>query len=675
MNRGDTRRDVRSHDLRMVPAMAGAWLATLPSTMPMWVVVACTVGAACGAAVGLMTRERARLGATAERVGLGAALAALVGARVLWFPQWRGDAVWQLIDWPVAQQWRADFVNLLEGLPGSATGLIAGMSVGETGSIPASLTEAMNASSLGHLTAVSGSNCVIAVALVVGLASMCGMSRRARLISGVAAVLGFCVVVGYEPTVVRAAVMVLLVLLGRLLGRDASGIPIVSAAVTILLLLDPELGTQVSFALSVAATSGLILWSRPLAEACAARLPRPLADAVAIPIAAQVGCLPLLVLLDARVSLGGVVANILAAPLAGMVTVCGLIGTLCASWMVPVAVASAWLAWPVVHAVAWLAETFSAHPLLTVVWPAGTPGVVLALGVTAVCVTAALLARLRTVAVFVAVGVLVSVTAVETGSRIGLSATMPTEWAVLVCDVGQGDAFVYRSGEATLMVDVGQSDQLAVDCLDRAGIERLDALALTHWDADHAGASAAVVTQFDPGTVLASHTDTTASSLQELRELGVEVEVVRAGDSLRVGELRAEVLWPPEGYASTVENDMSLVMRIDVSGVQVLALGDVGQDVQQRVLPDIDQTVGILKVAHHGSADFSELLYARTGARLALIGVGQGNSYGHPTTSAVDALRAAGMTIVRTDESGMVLVSVVPSVTLWCEKGCPQSGV
>ena len=120
---------------------------------------------------------------------------------------------------------------------------------------------------------------------------------------------------------------------------------------------------------------------------------------------------------------------------------------------------------------------------------------------------------------------------------------------------------------------------------------------------------------------------------------------------------------------------MSLVMRIDVSGVQVLALGDVGQDVQQRVLPDIDQTVGILKVAHHGSADFSELLYARTGARLALIGVGQGNSYGHPTTSAVDALRAAGMTIVRTDESGMVLVSVVPSVTLWCEKGCPQSGV
>src|SRR5690606_25237668 len=117
-----------------------------------------------------------------------------------------------------------------------------------------------------------------------------------------------------EPSVVRAATMAAIAMLGVLLGRPGAGVSVLALAVVVLLVLDPWLAASLGFALSTAATGALLLAAAPLTDGLARWMPRPVALAVAVPLAAQLACGPLLVLIDPRVPLYGVVANMLAAP-------------------------------------------------------------------------------------------------------------------------------------------------------------------------------------------------------------------------------------------------------------------------------------------------------------------------------------------------------------------------
>ena len=137
----------------------------------------------------------------------------------------------------------------------------------------------MKESSLSHLTAVSGANCAIVVGLAFGAVAAAGGSRAARVAGGVVALIGFVLLVTPEPSVVRAAAMALIAMLGVLLGRTGAGIAVLCLAVTVLLVADPWLAGSLGFALSAVATGSLLLWARPLAPgsrgACRARWPLP----------------------------------------------------------------------------------------------------------------------------------------------------------------------------------------------------------------------------------------------------------------------------------------------------------------------------------------------------------------------------------------------------------------
>src|SRR5690606_39249834 len=134
---------------------------------------------------------------------------------------------------------------------------------------------------------------------------------------------GFVVLVTPEPSVQRAAVMALAVLVASGSGRPVRGIPVLCLAVLGLLVVDPWLARSFGFVLSVLATGGLLVLAGPLAAAMARWMPRWLAVVIAVPAAAQVACQPVIVLLDAALPTYGVVANILAAPAAPIATVVG----------------------------------------------------------------------------------------------------------------------------------------------------------------------------------------------------------------------------------------------------------------------------------------------------------------------------------------------------------------
>jgi competence protein ComEC len=586
---------------------------------------------------------------------------------------------------------RSAFAAAAGDTPGDGGALLPGLAIGDETAISPELDQAMKASSLSHLTAVSGANCALVIALVFGLARLGGLGRRWRIGAAGIALLGFVILVGPGASVVRAATMAAVVLLGLARGRPADGLPALSLAVVVLLVHDPWLARDYGFALSVFATAGLLLLAAPLARALSRWMPRSVALALAVPTAAQLACQPVLLLLSPTLPLLGIPANLLAEPAAPIATVLGCLA--CA--LLPVApglgslvVHIAWIpsAW-----IAQVATVASQVPGVSLPWAPGVLGVLLSTLLLA-AVSVVLLGRRapRAVAVTAVLGLcaggLVYAGSLG-GTVVGRALAIPVDWQIAACDVGQGDGLLLRDGDATAMIDVGREPEPAGACLERLGVDRLDFLLLTHYDADHVGGIAAVAAKADRAIVQRPVRAADRRTLAVLAAAGVPVEEGRAGMSGRLGELSWRLLWPRFGAGETepdtgVGNPGSITLEAEGHGLRSIFLGDLGEEAQDAVVATgAVRPVDVVKVAHHGSADQSARLYQALGARLGLVSAGAHNGYGHPTKRALGILADAATTAARTDQLGMLLVS--PSgqpgpdgragVRLWTERTVPAT--
>ncbi|MFB7842157.1 ComEC/Rec2 family competence protein [Microbacterium sp. NPDC056052] len=577
---------------------------------------------------------------------------------------------------------RAAFIERAGRLPEPGSELLPGLAVGDVRAVSDELDAAMKASGLSHLTAVSGSNLALVAAAAFGIVALCGGGRVLRIAVAVVALAGFVVLVTPQPSVIRAAAMVGVALTALLLGRPRAGLSVLLLAVTVILLVDPHLAATPGFALSAAATAGLIVLAPPLARGLARRLPRPVALAIAVPLSAQLACGPIIALFAAQQSLISVLANLLAAPASPIATVLGLLACL-AMPLPPLAdlfAAAAWLpsAW-----IAQTAVTTSALPMATIEAPAGI-GTTLVVAALSAAVFWAIAPRhpLRAPWRVIVGGVLAVV--VGAGAGWGIVAgpvallQRPADWAIAQCDVGQGDAALVRSAGRTMLIDTGPEPEPLRRCLDGLRIARIDLLVLTHFDRDHAGGSDVVVGRSD--VVLHGPVDTPAhqSRLDRLEAGGADVIPAAAGMAGRLGEADWRVLWPRRGEkAFPPGNDTGVILQVEGGGVpRSLFLADLSATAQgalRRLARPHDESV--VKVAHHGSADQDPQLYTDLHPALALISVGAGNDYGHPRAPTLEMLRALRATILRTDQRGMILVSQGKTgLRVWAERASPADG-
>lgn len=578
----------------------------------------------------------------------------------------------------VAADLRERFAALASHLPGPGAGLLPGLAIGDTSAVPPALDADMKVASLSHLTAVSGSNCVIVVGIVFAAAAALGLGRLGRTAAALVALGGFVLLVTPEPSVVRAAVMAAVALVALASSRPAGGIPVLCVAVIGLLVLDPWLARSYGFALSVLATAGLLVLASPLAERLGTVLPRRPAMLIAIPVAAQLACQPVLLMLDPSLPLYGVPANSLAEPAAPLATIGGLASCLLATLAPALAVPVAWLAWVPASWIAAVAGFVAGLPGARSAWPTGPLGVVLLIALTGLAIALILRAGspglrsgLRRV---LAVTVIAYLGAVA-GGRIATEAGRPSDWLIAMCDVGQGDASVVRSGTAVALIDTGPDPAPLEACLAELGVGRIQLLVLTHYDLDHVGGVAAVLGRVDR-VLIGPASDARDTAIAEaLTDGGAAVTQVATGEAGVLGELTWRVLWPPP---SGVEPGNAASVTLFVEGrLRALFLGDLGEESQQRLLGRAGLgPVDVVKVAHHGSADQSAALYEAVGARVGLIGVGAGNDYGHPTQKLLGILAAVGTAAERTDLDGLILVAPgdrAGEVRVWTERGVGRS--
>jgi competence protein ComEC len=565
--------------------------------------------------------------------------------------------------WPqrAAGLLRAGLQKACSGLEPQRGGLLPGLVVGDTSRLPQAVQDDFRAAGMTHLTAVSGSNVALVVGCLLLILKWCRAGPRLSALACFLGVVGFVILARPSPSVLRAAVMGSLALLALATGRQRAAFPALCATVVGLLAVDPGLAVDAGFALSVCATAGLLLLAPGWRDALLEKgFPRGAAEALAVPAAAQVTCGPVVAGLSGSVSLVAIPANLLATVAIVPATILGVIAAAVSPLWPSGAAAIAWLAsWPAWWLVT-VARVGAGLPLGSLPFPSGTPGALLLTGLTILFLIGFRSAAIRRVVLVLALACVLGAVPV----RVLAPGWPPAGWVAVACDVGQGDATVLRVGSGSaIVVDTGPVPDAVDECLRSLAITSVPLLVISHFHADHVGGVAGVFRGRTVGAVWTPSFGEPADGRTAVlvAAAGVPVALPSPGYAVSIGSVTLTVIGPTAPLHGTRSdpNNNSLVLLASANGVRLLLTGDaeVEEQSQVRTAGSVGR-IDVLKVAHHGSSFQDTAFLDGLHPAVALISVGVGNVYGHPSPSVVAYLARGGAAVRRTDRDGAIAVGV-----------------
>jgi competence protein ComEC len=581
------------------------------------------------------------------------------------------------------------------GMPPREAELARGFVLGQDERIDGRTVEDFRRSGLSHLLAVSGQNVALLALLAMPVLAGLGIPLRARLIWILALIAVYVPLAGAGPSIQRAGVMGALSVLAMLGGRRSSRLHVLLLAAIVTLAIEPGVAADVGWQLSFAAVIGIIALAVPLREALTRRIGRgswrsALADGAGLTTAATLATAPLIAFHFGAVSTATLLANLAAMPAVapamwlGMLAAAGgqvpgfpvnAINTLNAPLLAYIAQVAAWCGRP---SWAYLQVKLGAVGLLAS-YAALAAGLLVAAPLSRrVRIDAA---RRRTAGgpkarvgslgrrwiaraavpslVLAAVALVLAGAGAPDGS--GEASAPPRGLRVSVLDVGQGDAILLQpAGAPAVLVDVGPPGAGLVEQVRRAGVERLGAALVTHDQSDHAGGLAELLTALPVGQILYGALG--RATREVARDSGVELHRLAAGGELRSGGLRLKALWPPRELLSRRRGgeDPNRLSLVAVAGWRDFTML-LGADAEAEAVPLDPGPIDVLKVAHHGSEDAGlDGLLEKSRPRLAVISVGVGNPFGHPTPRTLATLASHGVQTLRTDHQGTVILDVLP---------------
>jgi competence protein ComEC len=577
----------------------------------------------------------------------------------------------------------------------SSLGLARALVLGAGDALDASLVEDLRATGAAHVLTVSGLHLALVAGLVALVLRGLGAGEGVTAVATVASAWAFAAVAGLEVPVVRSALLVTALGAGRILRRGVSSWNALAAAGLVAAAWHPDEALRLGFVLTFGAAAGLI----GVAPVLRRLLPPGRSawaagawDLVAANTGAWIVLLPVSCAAFHRVNLACPLVNAVAVPVAGVATAAALVTAV-------VALASPWAAvLPSLLVVASeRALALVDAPTARLEWRVPTPGVgVLALSWAALVAACALRgSRWRALAA----GVLLLSLRAQACPAARRVSPPGAGAAVVILDVGQGSsalveidagpsrppwrALVDAGGRPGAARDVGEA--VVARTLWSLGVDRLDAVIVSHGDADHVGGAPAVIRLFDPEVVLAGpgHGPAARDDVQAVRD-AAEARGARHGLLARGGRLgppdgawSLEVLWPPREAAARrglSDNDGGLVLALARgSGVRrevaVLLPADVEVAGEHGLVAGGVGHAAVLVVGHHGSRTSSASAFlAAVRPRAAIVSAGRGNRWGHPHPEALARLRSCGVEPHLTARDGAVFVLVgerVATVRPW----------
>lgn len=564
--------------------------------------------------------------------------------------------------WPV-RLGRAMSQRIHGMMDGDAAGFLTAILTGETSTLSEGAAWDLSEAGMYHILAVSGMHCGF---LLLLLRAVIGRHRR-RLLAGTTAVLlvGYAMLAGARPSMVRACVMLVLLLAAPLFRRESDPLTSLLTALFLILLANPFAAASIGLQLSFGAVAG-IFWLTPrlhrmlVGERKRGKVFRFIAVGISTTMGALVFTMPLtayyfeiLVLISPVSNLlclwaaSGAFISGLIAVLAGFVcpplgNLLGIVPTLLSRYILAAAHLLAKLPYHAVYLANpylkyWLAFAYLLFVLAHLLRPRKRRGYALAAGCCAV-----------SLAVTVFLG--------AARYRSGLD--------VLALDVGQGQSVLLASGGRFALVDCGSANnwqdpgETAVHQLRTMGCSTLDYLILTHYDSDHISGVEKLLRHLPVSTVLVPELpeDGSPGAAALAAAEGTEVRVLTEMETMPLGRASLTV-YPP--VSDREDNERGLSLLGTVGETEILITGDMGSATERKLLAAYDlPDIEVLVAGHHGSqySTSNDLLDALA-PETACISVGD-NSYGHPAGETIRRLAEHGCAIYRTDMQGTIHLSL-----------------
>lgn len=568
----------------------------------------------------------------------------------------------------ILARWRTRAGDTIDSLYGGQAPLARALLIADERDISPEIRRQFADAGIIHMLSVSGLHVAVLAEGVVLVLMIGGASTRRAELAATVTIGAFVLFVGAPSPAVRSAAMYTALIISRRLQRPTSPWALLALGAA-LPLVQPRVVNEIGYHLSVAGMAGLIASGKLSRRLPLDRMPqwgRRLARETLATVVASAVTAPIVAWHFGRVSLAAPLTNLAAAPLFGLAQ--------------PVLFLSLALA-PFRPVAALLAD--GTRVLLAGIEKVGATGAGIpasALDVQPSAMTALLLAAASASLLAACTSRYWGRPALVSMFAIGVALWWPvvrprgSRLELHVIDVGQGDAIALRTPRwRWILVDAGDQwregdvgERIVVPYLRRRGGE-IAAFILSHPHADHIGGAASVIRRL-PVAFLWDGGFPQGSSVYEgvldaARERGVAWRAARMDGAIEIDGVRLTILSPDsaEIAAAPDANAASVVVMAEYHGVRILLTGDAERDVEFRLAQRLGRTLraDVLKVGHHGSAtSTTPPLLDAVAPRLALVSVGAGNRYGHPSPEVLGALRASGAQVLRTDDAGSIVVSI-----------------
>ena len=560
---------------------------------------------------------------------------------------------------------------LAQAMPEEDAAAVFAMLFGGYVGIKEDLLDAFSVTGIIHILSVSGSHISLLAATMAFLGAAFSVPLRLRVLFILAAIFLYSLLAGFEPPVIRSALMGALTFVALALERESDAKRLLAIVAGIMLFAEPLLLFNISFQLSFAATAGLLYLLPKVLGTLKTFLPRFVAVPFAVTIAAQAATLPIVAWYFNMVSLSALPANLVVVPLVEVIIIVGLAAGIIAA-ILPIVGRIVFALDGLLLALSYaLTQLIAALPAAAIYLP--TPNLPIAAAYYLLLALAIAPKNFRQKVV----GLWQKHRDVWSGTilfvAVFFAATefvLPPQVAVHFIDVGQGNAALIVTPHLhAFMIDTGGTRDDRFDVGKRVdlpyllhyGVRKLDYIFLTHAHEDHAAGAGSLLKKLPINAVVTANEPRLdyARSMglgQNAREMAYVV-AGKEGEIFNVDGVTVEILFAPTGTINVTGNELSNVYRVSYGDISFLFTGDLIAEQEHSLLhKGIDPTATVLQVGHHGSTTSSSPEFITAVApRFAVVSVGADNSFGHPRAEVLDRLQSAGTKIFRTDKDGAIV--------------------